>query len=157
PELHTDLTGEGAMLSIDGNDVRITGLRLRGPTRDRWAVFTVRDGIKVKDSKTTIIDHNDLSDWIDASINVYGFHSTAECPAVDAGTVLQPNPTSNVQVLRNFIHHNEAEDVGYGTALSHGGNATIGGNTFLMNRHAITSDGSSLSGYVAWNNLVLSS
>ena len=86
-------------------------------------------------------------------------HPSAECPPVDptTGAALQPNPMGNVQVLRNFMHHNEAWGGGYGTALSKGANATIGGNTFLMNRHAIADDGASLSGYVAWNNLVLSS
>src|SRR2546422_2072643 len=86
-------------------------------------------------------------------------HPSAECPPVDptTGAALQPNPMGNVQVLRNLMHHNEAWGGGYGTALSKGANATIGGNTFLMNRHAIADDGASLSGYVAWNNLVLSS
>src|SRR5947199_140189 len=90
------------LTGIQPPGVCVTGLRLRGPTRDRWAILAQREGIVVQDSKTAIIDHNDLSDWIDATVNVYGPHPSAECPPVDptTGAALQPNPMGNVQVLR---------------------------------------------------------
>jgi hypothetical protein len=44
---------------------------------------------------------------------------------------------------------------GYGVGTFYSGYATIEGNTFVENRHAIAGDGSAGSGYRAWFNLVL--
>ena len=62
----------------------------------------------------------------------------------------------NVLVARNFIHHNIRGDLGYGVTLYPNGFATIVGNTFVYNRHAIAADGHGLSGYRALYNLVTS-
>jgi len=62
---------------------------------------------------------------------------------------------ANVRVERNFLHHNEAAKDGYGVNLGAAGRAVILGNTFLMNRHAIASDGETHSEYRARYNLKL--
>jgi len=64
-----------------------------------------------------------------------------------------PATLANVRVSRNFVHHNTRDNAGYGVAV---GRALIEGNTFLMNRHAITASGEPHNEYRAANNLVLS-
>lgn len=65
-----------------------------------------------------------------------------------------PRP-ENVRIVRNFMHHNRRASNGYGVVTDAGGYASIEGNTFVENRHAISGDGTATSGYRAWFNLVL--
>ena len=99
-----------------------------------------------------ILDHSKLSNFPTAAVEVHG------AARVDwaCGTPPEPVPIGRVQVVRNFIHHNTREGLGYGVSVGGDGFAEIVGNTFLMNRHAIAADGTALSGYRARNNLVLS-
>src|SRR5262245_61594663 len=102
PELSTanQYATEG-ILNIDGDDVRITGLRLRGPSDspdgdDRSAI-----GIVAHDDQftRTIIDHNEMSAWTHAAVQVRGDDSSTECrDHRDPRTRPQ-----NVLVARNFI------------------------------------------------------
>ena len=144
------------MLEIRGNDVRITGLRLRGPSReidgdDRDAV-----GILAHDNLVTrsIIDHNDISEWTHAAVLITADDQTEDCNPYD-----RRDPRTrpqNVFVKRNFIHHNERINNGYGVGTYTGGYALIEGNTFVSNRHAITGeDGRARTSFRAWHNLVL--
>ncbi len=136
-----------------GDWVRITGLRLHGPSRSH-ARIDYSNGIFVDDRATVIIDHNDLSGWTQATVNVDGDPAAAPlwaCPPKDDAI-----PPTNVRLVRNFIHHNERDGGGYGVVVGANGRATITGNTFLMNRHAIAGKGAALSGYSAWFNLILS-
>jgi hypothetical protein len=65
-----------------------------------------------------------------------------------------PATLSNVHVARNFLHHNERDNGGYGVTLE--GRALIEGNTFSWNRHDITAAGEPHNEYRASHNLVLS-
>jgi hypothetical protein len=70
----------------------------------------------------------------------------------DGGTL------ANVRVSRNFLHHNERNEGGYGVAMNNSGaRLLIDGNTFAWNRHDITAAGEPHSEYRATRNLVLSS
>jgi hypothetical protein len=61
-----------------------------------------------------------------------------------------------VRIHDNYIHHNQHDGGhGYGVNVSYGAYALIEKNVFDFNRHAITSDGSNGSGYLAYRNLVL--
>jgi hypothetical protein len=149
------------MLQIHGDYARITGLRLRGPTRTTDKIDPTPVGIQVDPipfqlASTTqyfsMVDHNDISDWVDAGIWVEGGHAqTADCSVAgdDQATL------GNLRIERNFIHNNERQDSGYGTELN-GGRALVSGNTFLMNRHAIAGGGDAHESYRASYNLVLS-
>jgi hypothetical protein len=146
PELWTSHAPNNYMLEMAGNDVRITGLRLRGPSRSLDLGSYLDRGIMVHSQYKTIIDHNELSDWPIAAIEV-------------TGDGILDDPTSqseNVLIKRNFIHHNRGEGFGYGVVTGYSGYAHIVGNTFVENRHAIAGDGTENSGYGAWFNLVLS-
>ncbi len=144
----------GAMLKVAGSDVRITGLRLEGPSRRTdHPVLTTR-AVLAPDGENyvrTIIDHNDVSGWTGAGIDVLG-------PRDDGPTVCSAEPPlfANVLVARNFLHHNRQQSKGYGVVAGGGGFPMIEGNTFLANRHAIAASGGAFSGYFARFNLVLS-
>src|SRR5262249_41431332 len=99
-----------------------------------------------------IIDHNDLSDWTLAAVDVRGGDLTEYCQAGDnnSGARLE-----NVRVARNFIHHNRKQGEGYGVETKLGGHTLIEGNTFVSNRHAIAAGGEARTIYRAWYNLVL--
>jgi hypothetical protein len=73
------------MLEIHGDYARITGLRLRGESRSTRSSAPATEAIKVDavppgtffDAATTTqfittVDHNDISDWGVAAVNVYG-------------------------------------------------------------------------------------
>jgi FG-GAP-like repeat len=157
PELrvHEICEGCGGVFTVSndpptGNPVRITGLRIAGPSRGRYAKVLGQKGIITNDLRPVIIDRNDLSDWPNAAIAVTRPPGGGDECAIP----VQASPWSNVRVLRNFIHHDEADDFGYGTVLD--GTATIFGNTFLQNRHAISAAGNPSSGYAAYANLILS-
>ena len=147
-----DSPKEPTMLTIAGEDVRITGLRLRGPSRspDDGPGST---GISVYQDLTrrSIIDHNDMSDWRHAAVEVRVDDPPPQCPPVRDPRALP----QNVRVARNFLHHNQRQNLGYGV-VSYNAFPLIEGNTFVSNRHAIASGGVPLTKYRAWDNLVLS-
>jgi FG-GAP-like repeat len=216
------------MLEVQGDYARVTGLRVRGQSRStdpRPKQVGKTDGIRINFAGTSpsgqspqipyfslatvteliaAIDHNDMSDWIDAAITVIspfsngnlntgnecsylGYIDPASSPpnnyTCDENTQLVPyspylvslNPNlspvtiaedpiggtpgpgtlANIRVARNFLHHNMRDDGGYGVGVQ--GRALIDGNTFLMNRHDISSDGEPHHEYRASHNLVLSS
>jgi hypothetical protein len=135
--------------------VRITRLQITGHSRalSRWFSPTPHMGIVIDDAGPVIIDHNKLSNWTNAAINVQHAHAPKNwaCPKVDT-----PARPENVRIVRNFIHHNARAGLGYGVVVGGDGYAHITGNTFLMNRHAIAADGQAGDGYSAWFNLVMS-
>ena len=201
-QIHGSLGGERAitdacgwcMLEVHGDYVRITGLRLRGPSRSLYTSSLEPEaiaidwpgpdtgplfGVQTTTEYIATIDHNDISDWQSATVDVFGPYGqntkknecdvlsgggnvpqTCSCTVTDPATQTpvsvanDPATLANVSIVRNFLHHNEQSGAGYGSALSNGGRAVILGNTFLANRHAITSPGGPHDEYVAWYNLV---
>jgi FG-GAP-like repeat len=144
-----------SLFETTGNNVRITGLRLHGPGRDPGGSEPGVSGILAHDQFATIIDHNDLSDWTTAAVNVVG--------AVEDDLKCQPlvMRSPNVFVSRNFIHDNEERNesqssYGYGVASGSDAYPQVEGNTFLANVHSVTSDGYAASGYLVYGNIFLS-
>jgi len=155
PELSMRNVTKGAMIAIEGPDVRITGLRLRGPSRDTdidqtpvWGIGTEQDHLQAR----MIIDHNDISDWPGAAVTVSGAAEPGVCTDMGDPRGSRPN---NLRVARNFIHHNQKQEAGYGVRAEKNSFPLIEGNTFVSNRHAIKASGWGCTSYLAWNNLVL--
>jgi|CXWL01.1.fsa_nt_gi hypothetical protein len=155
PELSMRNVTKGAMIAIEGPDVRITGLRLRGPSRDTdidqtpvWGIGTEQDHLQAR----VIIDHNDISDWPGAAMTVSGAAEPGICTDMGDPRGSRPN---NLRVARNFIHHNQKQEAGYGVRAEMNSFPLIEGNTFVSNRHAIKASGWGCTSYLAWNNLVL--
>ncbi|TKB69808.1 MAG: hypothetical protein E8D45_13575 [Nitrospira sp.] len=155
PELSVPQGFEGTMLDIRFSDVRVTGLRLRGPSRSTVDEASNKDAraIDVLDSATRVlIDHNDISDWPAQGVRVVMADEPAVCNDHRDPRGARPN---NVRVTRNFIHHNQKQNRGYGVQAHINSFPLIDGNTFVSNRHAIEASGTGCTNYLAWNNLVL--
>jgi hypothetical protein len=160
---------KGVMLQVLDNDARITGLRLRGPTDSRDDGLGTQ-GIKASTRQRVFIDHNEIRFWPLAAVGLEGDDlyddgtpvgdDPADPRANDSkvcypGVQLKERPYF-ARVVRNFIHHNEMDQRGYGVVTSHAGFSSIEGNVFSMNRHSLTSDYRAATGYRAYDNLVLS-
>ncbi len=140
------------MFAVKGADVRVTGLRLRGPNhdRDKEDLHIATRAIQMGDTQRIIIDHNEFYDWYGTAVLVSRGETNAIC---------DNRPIRNIaRVSRNFMHHNLMQGEGYGVNVKAGGSALIDGNLFSWNRHAIAmtrSTGGTI--YRARHNLVLSS
>jgi hypothetical protein len=154
------------LIQVHGDYVRVSGLRLRGQSRSTALAkeYTVGIEVDTPDVSTSnaasatsyllIADHNDISDWEDAAIEVNGGHpDTESCFNIANDQARQ----ANVLIVHNFIHDNTRYNYGYGSVMSKGGRAVIMGNTYEMNRHSIAGDGQPYDQYRAFYNLVLSS
>jgi hypothetical protein len=143
-------------IEIVGNQARLTGLRLSGPSPDKDEERQL-SGVFVDDDeiRRPIVDHNEMLGWTEAAVHVKSFDD--HNPSTDFECLPeQPARPRTVRVVRNFLHHNAREGLGYGVTIHSNGFATILGNTFLYNRHAIAADGLRATGYSAHFNLVLS-
>jgi len=151
------------MIDIKGDYTRIAGLRVHGPSRSSADNQPSAEGILVHFSPASsfasttqfiaLIDHNDISDWQGAGVNVVGGQTGPEtCDGIDQN----PATLANVRIERNFVHHNERQNLGYGTQVAAGGRALVSANTFDLNRHAIAGDAEVHDSYRASFNLVLS-
>ena len=155
---------DATIFGVTGDDVRITGLRLQGPNTNRstddgqpnsWAIRIPQppaaETAVYPQFARTIVDHNDISDWTSAGVEVDGPNDDMGSCKYDFRT-----RTPNARITHNFIHHNLEQNLGYGVVVSKDGYAMIDGQMFVSNRHAIASDGHPGSSYRAWYNLVLS-
>ena len=152
-----DNDDQGQVISITADDVRVTGLRFRGPSSDTGAAVTLK-GIEVTDGHRVTIDHDEFSQFTKAAVEVDAYTTLAtddECPGPDIGAPPMPRATP-VVVARNFVHHNEAAEQGYGLNSSTGAFPFFDGNVEYLNRHSITADNNGLTGYLAQDNFVLS-
>ncbi|MEO8347976.1 MAG: hypothetical protein ABI610_03610, partial [Acidobacteriota bacterium] len=177
PELSLELVQVLNLFVTSGNDIRITGLRLRGGNHIRNTGFEnyQSNGIMINETQKDndgnvfaedlparhsriIADHNDIYDFTWRGVFVgAGDPAVPEdqqyCYERPPAAETRPNLT---QVSRNFIHHNLVQNKGYGVNATSGGFPLIEGNTFLNNRHAIAGTNSTpFTGYRAWSNLVL--
>jgi FG-GAP-like repeat len=158
------------LFQVDGDYVRITGLRLEGPSgsEDTWH-DTI--GILVGDPLytwqqpfQTIIDRNEIFNWPTDAIMPIAGSSDQDCWYGQPGTFSDsgffiPGLIGSLDaatVTRNFIHDNQESGYGYGVSVSYGAGATILGNVFSYDRHVVTSDDHTGDNYSAWDNLVLS-
>jgi hypothetical protein len=143
------------MLYVNGNHVRITGLRMQGPTRRLADGMPYANGIGAQDKFKAIIDHNEMFDWTAGAVTLASEPHTP-CDAPDAPQLPDPSVRpQNIRVVRNFLHHNQNDRrLGYGVVTG-GSNPWIEGNTFLSHYHAIAAGTDATSAYRAWSNLVL--
>jgi hypothetical protein len=147
---------------VMGNGAHIEGLHLRGPAAGRREGLPTFIGIYVplypeRSSSDIRIADNELEQWPLAAVAIGGRVSVPRgTNEVPAGTpLLTSTYAAGIRVERNYIHENAHDGRGYGVVIGSGGYATIDANVFDYNRHAISSDGSPHSGYVATRNYVL--
>lgn len=109
--------------NINGDNVRITGLRIEGP--DKGQENLESEGIEVKSAFSAngrsglVFDNNEMWGWSFAAINLM---------------------YSNTSIHHNYIHHCQAEGLGYGVNIG-GGYTDIYANVFDYTRHAVDAGG----------------
>lgn len=151
PEIFRANNKAGVLFKVDGDNVRVTGLRLRGFSTSKDDDLPTATGIRADvPAYRALVDHNELSAWTDAGVSVRGTWSANAC-YVGAPT------SQNTRVIANYIHDNSRQNAGYGVASTSGGNPYVDGNTFARNRHAITADYRGQTSYTAMYNLVTES
>jgi hypothetical protein len=162
--VYTDYKGEEyALFRVTGHDVRIEGVRLRGPSDgDRSDSQPGISGIVVATNAglglggNVAIENVDAWFWTGSAVAVDGQVGVDTEGEVPFGTPLMSYDQAGlVRVSRNFIHHNSRDGRGYGVTVNQGAYATIEANLFDHNRHAIASNGRPHTGYVARFNYVL--
>lgn len=136
------------LIRVMGPDVRITGLRIRGPNpkpclehhhrcfvegrgHEYYYKFPVSDGIAT-DHPGLEVDNCELGGWSCSAI------------ALRAG--------DRHHIHHNFIHHNQYKGLGYGVSHSES-RSLIEHNLFNYNRHSIAGSGNPGSGYEARHNV----
>jgi hypothetical protein len=131
------------LFTVEGDRVRITGVRIRGP--DMGAPSSGETVAIISQSHVPLeIDHNELFGWRGEAIEILDDQNRIS------------TRDHRVRVHDNYIHHNQhVGRLGYGVVVSNGAWVEIERNVFDWNRHAIAGDGSNGSGYRAFDNLVL--
>src|SRR5690349_138338 len=135
----SDFSLRDPIFIVQGADARITGVRIIGPSRDTKpdlprlnGILVVQDANSMPPASRTVIDHNELSQFTNASIRIEGG------PDWFSAVCLEPRDyhlrPPNVEVVRNFIHDNRAQAEGYGVEVAGGAHALIEANTFAHNR-----------------------
>ncbi len=169
------------LFEIRGDNVRVTGVRIQGPSTQPdnttalgiWITDVMPGcGTQINVGCGTIpghvnveIDHNEFSGWSDTAISVSDrpariYVAWYQDNSTPAQLVYYKNLTTEpVWIHDNFFHHNlHSGSDGYGVAVGGGAHALIERNVFDNNRHAITSAHNDPEvGYRAYRNLVLPS
>jgi hypothetical protein len=108
---------------VNGDNVRITGLRIEGPDKGQEALETlgirVKSGFAANDRSGLVFDNNEMWGWsFGAIVLMY----------------------SDASIHHNYIHHCQAGGYGYGVDVG-GGFADIYANVFDYTRHAVAAGG----------------
>jgi hypothetical protein len=152
-----------SLFQITGNNVSVTGLHLRGPamgsrSSDQPYVHAVEVTADpdAKQGRGIYVGESEFDEWTGAGVEI---RSTRVARTPDQylpeWARLTKEDAGLIRVERNFFHHNARENGGYGVSVDRGAFATIMGNVFDFNRHAVTSDGFAHTGYIARFNYVL--
>ncbi len=168
----TDFDGKYDLFEVRGSNVRIEGLRIRGPSSSEEESHTVT-GINVRAaypagrtptgvSRQVVIRGNELWAWPGAAVSVTGAIEEDcfdDLPAEEQATrpwhVMSKTQAAQITISGNHIHHNLRHNHGYGVVVGSGAYANIQANTFEYNRHAVASDGAPYTGYIARFNYTL--
>ncbi|MGH9960008.1 MAG: right-handed parallel beta-helix repeat-containing protein, partial [Pyrinomonadaceae bacterium] len=143
-EIGEFLDADGVRISgvrIDGGDMGIPG---NGVTHDDDKTAPI--GIRVNSSLNVEIANSEIYGWSGVAIQVQ-----------DSRHRYNSDKATTVRIHDNYIHHNRRyRYLGYGVATSPGAWALIERNVFDYNRHALESSGEPFTGYLAYENLLLS-
>jgi len=152
-------TGPGALFQVQESHVRISGMRLQGPSEAITPEMPQHRAIEVNDDPArpladVFIDHIQGYAWTEAVVAVNGkdFSASMTCPA---SVPRFPRPAS-IHIANNFLHQNQMWGYGYGAVFYNGGYGLVSRNVMYGNRHQIAGDFTATTGYVADHNFVLS-
>jgi hypothetical protein len=158
----TDKRGRRPLFEIRGDNVRVSGFRLEGPTSGIGAGDVKEKGILISPFagadpiRNIEISNMEIFHWSGVGVQVEDNVELAE-----RGRLFNTNPGA-VRIRGNLFHHNRhSAGEGYGVASTAGAYTLIEQNVFEENRHAIAGgsrnkDALDYSGYTARDNLILS-
>lgn len=158
----TDLRAANPLFVIRGDNVRISGFRLEGPTQAIGQGSTKEKAILISPPpgaapiRNIEISNMEIFHWSGLGIQVVDNVELAQ-----RGRLFNTN-VGAVHIFGNFFHHNRhGAGWGYGVDVGDGAYALIEQNVFDENRHAIAGGSkmrgtADFSGYTARDNLVLS-
>lgn len=163
PRLYTTNKAEKyTLFEITGNDVRVEGLHFQGPangSRSRQPyvhAITVIEDPGLQTGRRVLIADNEFDEWTGSGVKVGStnpvLHPEDYPPDLPR---MRCEDAGLVRVERNYMHHNAMDGGGYGVTVGGGAYATVEGNVFDFNRHAVASDGRAHTGYIARFNYVL--
>jgi hypothetical protein len=163
--LTSDALDTPVMIRTLGPDVRITGLRIRGPNQKRYLDHHYRsftrdesgDGYRYHDGQDPRGGHSYYYKF-PVQRGIETRHDTLRvdnCELSGFGhSAISLQAGKDHQVHHNFIHHCQYQGLGYGVCLNEAF-ARIEYNLFDWNRHSIAGTGRSGSGYIARHNVEL--
>ncbi len=156
--------GSTALFEIQGDNVRVSGFRLEGPTSgvgsgddNKEKAILISPVASAEPIHNIEISNMEVFHWSGVGVQVNDNVDMAE-----RGRLFNTNPGA-VHIKGNFFHHNRHDDgEGYGVDVANGAYALIEQNVFDENRHAIaggsrncSEKGNDYSGYTARDNLIL--
>jgi len=152
----------GAVFEVTGDNVRIEGLRFRGPvtTDDRDPMDHSVHAIGISgDASRVLIDNNVFEFW-SVGVSVFRAWPGPWDATIEKSDCRDKAPL--ISITRNYFNRNAVENLGYGVGVFRGC-TRIYGNLFNKNRHAVAAsgetsyDGGTLhgKGYIARYNYVL--
>lgn len=173
PEIVRCSSSDQAAFDIREENVRITGFRFRGPADNsgrcddyvnpgEWVnaiAIHPNPNDATKTMPRVLIDHLDVGYWNGSGIDVVGpdddetaadaRHYLTDCPQPPLSYPRQ----TRVRAIGNFLHHLNP----YGVVTGKGAFILVDANVIYdVRNHAIASAGAKKSGYLAYDNLMLS-
>lgn len=143
-----------------GPNVRITGLRIKGPdTEARLDLHSYCQTLGAKKGDEEAFDHEyyykfPTSNGIRTQYNGLEVDNCEVAGWSCGGIYLEAG--ERLHIHHNYIHHNQRNGLGYGVCLGNGKTkALIEQNLFTYNRHSIAGTGVIGCSYEAWNNVEL--
>ncbi len=131
--IYSDEVNTARLFRFSGRDIRITGLRIGGPTTERIIAKHKRSRC-IETYYNTEIDNCEFYGWSHAAISLISDY--------------------NHHIHHNYIHHCQYRGLGYGVSLRNA-KSLIECNLFDYNRHSIQGSGVRECEYVACNNIEL--
>ncbi len=163
--LTSDALDTPVMIRALGPNVRITGLRIRGPNTKRYLDHHYRSF--TRDDSGEGYRYHDGQDPRGGHSYYYqfpiqrGIQTTHDALRVDncdlsgfGHSAVSLTGGTDHHIHHNFIHHCQYNGLGYGIALAEAF-AIIEHNRFDWNRHSIAGTGAAGSGYIARHNIEL--
>lgn len=152
---------ERPLFVIREHDVRIEGLRLRGPSGSSKRRDKYLHAIKIEGALDIHIEGNEIYNFTGAGVHMSCYYPSRSNPCGKDIRVdrlrpgrIRPETAHRIRVTRNYIHHNASQGRGYGVQIHQGAYALIDKNTFGANRHHVASGGEPYTGYIATLNFV---
>ena len=157
----SDKRNNEALFRVIGDQIRIAGFRLEGPTKDIARGDREEKGVLISpDASAEPIRNIEISNMEVFHWAGVGVQTSDNVAQAERGRLFNTNPEA-VRVKGSFFHHNRHVGEGYGVASNSGAYATFEQNVFDENRHAIAGgvsknrDALDYSGYTARDNLIL--